>query len=100
MCCDVRPKDGKMDAEEGDNSEKNTSYASARETLARTKTSVQNLERRTEDFGLSRRQTGAGAHSSATGVKKPTLRQARPRQAPGPQCAFKKSMFNVSCNSH
>jgi hypothetical protein len=30
----------------------------------------------------------------------PTLRQAWPRECPRPQCAFKMSMFNVSCNSH
>ena len=33
-------------------------------------------------------------------VVKPTLRQAWPREDPGPQCAFKMSMFNESCNSH
>ena len=31
---------------------------------------------------------------------KPTLRQAWPRDDPGPQYAFKMSMFNESCNSH
>ena len=30
----------------------------------------------------------------------PTLRQAWSGECPGPQCAFKMSMFNVSCNSH
>ena len=30
----------------------------------------------------------------------PTLGRAWPRENPGPQCAFKISMFNVSCNSH
>jgi hypothetical protein len=33
-------------------------------------------------------------------VVKPTLRQAWSREDPGPQCAFKMSMFNESCNSH
>ncbi len=33
-------------------------------------------------------------------VIKPTLRQAWPREDPGPQYAFKMSMFNESCNSH
>lgn len=30
----------------------------------------------------------------------PTLRRAWPRECSRPQCAFKMSMFNVSCNSH
>lgn len=30
----------------------------------------------------------------------PTLSQAWSRDDPGPQYAFKMSMFNVSCNSH
>jgi hypothetical protein len=30
----------------------------------------------------------------------PTLRQAWSGECPRPQCAFKMSMFNVSCNSH
>lgn len=30
----------------------------------------------------------------------PTLRQAWSGECPGPQYAFKMSMFNVSCNSH
>ena len=31
---------------------------------------------------------------------KPTLSQTWPQENPRPQCAFKMSMFKVSCNSH
>ena len=45
------------------------------------------------------RQPNAPAAKPAI-ASHPTLRQAWSGECPGPQCAFKMSMFNVSCNSH
>ncbi len=44
-------------------------------------------------------ELNAQARAVAIDVK-PTLRQAWSREDPGPQYAFKMSMFNESCNSH
>lgn len=41
-----------------------------------------------------------GTRQPTIDSNQPTLRQAWPRDYPRPQCAFKMSMFNVSCNSH
>ena len=61
----------------------------------------------------TRRQAGAGVRGAQGAANPPpwrrqplrlldypTLRRAWSGDGPGPQCAFKVSMFNVSCNSH
>ena len=46
------------------------------------------------------RPRDAVRHRGARWMYPPTLRQTWSRQRPRPQYAFKKSMLNVSCNSH
>ena len=51
--------------------------------------------RRRPLYRSERRRCARGGRSWMT-----TLRRARPRDDPGPQCAFEVPMINVSCSSH
>ena len=45
-------------------------------------------------------RSSRGRAAAGGGQRMTTLRRARPRDDPGPQCAFKMPMIDVSCSSH